>query len=577
MRIARVVGTVLVCAAVSIAAWLGWAASAGALGYRPLTFPAATDGVRPWIGAVHVHTELSGDASGTVAEIAAAAARAGLDFVLVADHTRALGDAGRIDTAWHGSVLVISGAEISTDSGHLLAVGLRPHPFALGPSAAQALDDIDELGGSAYIAHPTGGETAWRGGWMRARGAEIASLSSALKVASTRSLLAAALLVPINREAAAARLAGGVWGGLPAWDQRTSMSAPLARPLVGLGAVDAHGPVLAGFPDYETAFRSLATMVWMPESPDPGGDARAAAATLARQLSAGRVATVLTALGSAPGLTFRAERGGGRVLEAGEMGRARGGTSTFVGDIGAAGPYRMDLLRDGAPVASVTGGPLVHETETAGTYRLQVFRTDVPGVDAPWIVTNPVYLWTDEAAVAARQMAVPPLPLPVLDADLLTSPGWAAESDIDSGSDLARSEHGLRWDLRIAEVEREDAYAALSWRPPSPVDWQGVGGLGVRLRTERSMRVSLRVWTRDDGGAEQTWERVVRADAEPPGTAVSFEAFRRIDELPGAATVGIPPLALARVSGVALVLTPQRLRPGTVASVQVEIVGTYPR
>lgn len=574
MRTARVLGTVLVCALLLAGAWLGWAATTGAFSYRPLQLGEAS-GTGPWIGAVHVHTQLSGDATGTVEEIAAAAGRAGLDFVIIADHARALGDAGRVDTAWHDDVLIVSGAEISTDAGHLLAVGLKPHPFALGPAASQAMADIEELGGDAFVAHPDGGETAWTAGWMRARGVEIASLSSALKLASTRDLLAAAMLVPINADAATARLVGDAWGGLQPWDQRTAMTAPLARPIVGVGAADAHGPVAAGFPDHETAFRALATMVWMPADARRL-DARSAAAGVLRQLAAGRTATVYTSVGSAPGLTFRASRGGVRSLDMGETGPWRVDTWTFRADLGGPGAYRLELLRDGQVVATALGEPLEARADAPGTYRLQASRTDVAGLGAPWLVTNPIYLWTDEAIAAARIVASPPVPPPPLAIDLLTEPGWAAASDVDSGSAMARAEPGLRWDLRVAEVEREGAYAALSWRPAAPLAWQSMAGLAIRLRAERSLRVSLRIWTIDESGSEQTWERVVRAGPEGLAEVAPFAAFRRID-VSGRGDYGIPAASLGAVSGVALVVTPQRLRPGSEASVTLEGLGAYGR
>ncbi|HUX15651.1 MAG TPA: PHP domain-containing protein, partial [Phycisphaerae bacterium] len=64
-----------------------------------------------YVGAFHVHSCYS-DGSGTYQEIASAAARAGLDFVVMSDHDtlrpRADGWQG-----WHDGVLVIVGTEIS--------------------------------------------------------------------------------------------------------------------------------------------------------------------------------------------------------------------------------------------------------------------------------------------------------------------------------------------------------------------------------------------------------------------------------------------------------------------------------
>ena len=72
-------------------------------------------------GAIHVHTRRS-DGTGTVEDVARAAARAGLDFVAITDH----GDATQFMDAprYIDGVLVIDGVEISTTAGHYIALGM---------------------------------------------------------------------------------------------------------------------------------------------------------------------------------------------------------------------------------------------------------------------------------------------------------------------------------------------------------------------------------------------------------------------------------------------------------------------
>jgi hypothetical protein len=74
------------------------------------------------VGAWHVHSSRS-DGSGTVEEIAAAAAGAGLDFVILTDH----GDGTRVPDPprYLHDVLIIDAVEINTDSGHLVALDLQ--------------------------------------------------------------------------------------------------------------------------------------------------------------------------------------------------------------------------------------------------------------------------------------------------------------------------------------------------------------------------------------------------------------------------------------------------------------------
>jgi len=120
-------------ALVSVAAiaWIVWIMAGDVGGYEPAVVGRGerTEGPAgvPWRGAVHVHTSLSGDARGTIQQVADAAAAAGLDFVLVSEHTRASGASGQVKEGWYGGVLVVVGEEIPTMAGHLLAIGIAPH------------------------------------------------------------------------------------------------------------------------------------------------------------------------------------------------------------------------------------------------------------------------------------------------------------------------------------------------------------------------------------------------------------------------------------------------------------------
>jgi hypothetical protein len=86
-------------------------------------------------GVYHVHSQQS-DGTGTLDEIAAAAARAGLQFVVVTDH----GDGTRepATPAYRSGVLCISGVEISTDGGHYVALSLPRTPYPLGGASGIA-------------------------------------------------------------------------------------------------------------------------------------------------------------------------------------------------------------------------------------------------------------------------------------------------------------------------------------------------------------------------------------------------------------------------------------------------------
>ena len=107
------------------------------------------DGTIP--GIIHVHTVRS-DGRGTPDEVAQAAARAGLKFVVFTDH----GDATRQPDppTYRSGVLCLDGVEISTTGGHYAAVGLGAAPYPLGGAPADVVDDVHRLGGFGIAAHP---------------------------------------------------------------------------------------------------------------------------------------------------------------------------------------------------------------------------------------------------------------------------------------------------------------------------------------------------------------------------------------------------------------------------------------
>ena len=102
-------------------------------------------------GAFHVHTTRS-DGTGTMEEVAAAAARAGLQFVVFTDH----GDATRPPESprYLSGVLCLDGVEISTTGGHYAAVGLPASPYPLAGEPRDVVEDVARLGGFGVVTHP---------------------------------------------------------------------------------------------------------------------------------------------------------------------------------------------------------------------------------------------------------------------------------------------------------------------------------------------------------------------------------------------------------------------------------------
>lgn len=96
----------------------------------------------------HIHSEKSLDSYQTIAEIAAACRRAGIDGVVVCDHNISYVGAQEVD-----GVYFLPGIEISTEFGHLLGLCIEK-PVAAVNDFAEAVKRIKDANGLAVLAHP---------------------------------------------------------------------------------------------------------------------------------------------------------------------------------------------------------------------------------------------------------------------------------------------------------------------------------------------------------------------------------------------------------------------------------------
>ncbi len=151
-----------------------------------------------WRGAYHVHSTQS-DGSGTPEAIAAAAAAANLDFVILTDH----GDGTRTPARPRivDGVLLIDAVEISTDDGHYVALDLPPAPYPLAGEGRAVAEDVRRLGGMGLLAHPDSPRSslAWHDPSVAADGFEWINGDSTWRTASTTQLLTRLLAYPLNR------------------------------------------------------------------------------------------------------------------------------------------------------------------------------------------------------------------------------------------------------------------------------------------------------------------------------------------------------------------------------------------
>lgn len=102
---------------------------------------------------MHVHSEASFDGKEPVELILEQASDIGLDAVVVTDHDEIEASLEAKRKAEDHDLVGISGVEVSTKHGHLLAIGVDEMPEK-GLSYEETMKEVRELGGVAVAPHP---------------------------------------------------------------------------------------------------------------------------------------------------------------------------------------------------------------------------------------------------------------------------------------------------------------------------------------------------------------------------------------------------------------------------------------
>ena len=472
-------------------------------------------------GALHIHS-VGSDGSGTVAEIAAAARRAGLDFVVLTDH----GDGTRqpAPPAYRSGVLCLDGVEISTDGGHYLALGLPRSAYPLGGDAAGVVEDVARLGGLGIVAHPASPkpDLRWRDWSLPVDGVEWLNADSEWRDEGLADLAAAALGYGFRGPQSLARILDRPAAALAQWDARTA-----GRRVVGLAGTDAHARVPIGigvghdgrgfdlpFPGYETLFRTFSVRVELRRA--WSGDPRADAAALLDAVRAGRVYTVIDALGELAHFRYRA-RSGEAIIE---MGERVGGTEPVALEISTGGPPGREivLIGQGRTVARSREAAfrfVVPPGVAPAAYRVEVALDGAPGTPpVPWVVSNAIYVGGERGpAVEAR-----PGPVAV---DALTAPGrWRAERSNDSDASVEQVGDEVRLRYRLGAGPGRFAAAAYDLDagsiPPG-------GSLVFEAVASRSLRASVQLRSAGGDGRDLRWSRSFHAGVAPAPVRVDLD------------------------------------------------------
>lgn len=526
---------------------------------QPLPTPAAGLAA-PVRGAVHIHTHRS-DGSGTVEDVAAAAARAGLNFVIVTDH----GDGTRnpVPPVIQSNVLVIDAVEISTWGGHVVALGLPKTPYPLAGEARDVIADIARLGGFSIVAHPVNDKPSaqWVEWTAPFDGMEWLNLDSEWRDEPWTALARVVLAYPFRHVESLGLLLDRSDVAMTRWDVLTRR-----RRVVAVAGADAHARV--GFnaeepfrrgmsvpvPGYEALFRTFS--IALPRVA-LSGDAAADAQSVVSEIREGRLFSSVDALGARPAFTFTATSGphrasGGEVLPI-------GGAVMLHVAVQAPPSARIVLFKDGEPAKETIGTSLEYEGgHQPGVYRVEVMLPHVAGQSpVPWIVSNPIYVGYPATAppVPGRGGAKESVPI--------YSDGPAAGFTVEHSPtaqatfDVVKSVGGTQLEMRYAlsGAASDSPYAALVI-PAGPA-LRDHTRVTFMARADRPMRASVQLRVPGGPAGSQRWQRSVYVDETPREITVFFD-----ETTPVGATVTRRP-ALDQVQSLLFVIDTVNTPPGT--------------
>ena len=532
---------------------------------RRLLLEALADGTIA--GVIHIHTSRS-DGSLAPDEIAAAAARAGLQFIVFTDH----GDGTRKPDApaYRSGVLCLDGVEISTTGGHYIALDLPPAPYPLGGEARDVVEDVRRLGGFGIVAHPDSPkpELRWREWDAPFDGIEMVNPDTGWRVQAQRAgwrpglrLLSALVDYPFRPAETIT--------GLLAEDVTLSArwaAAAERRPVVTVVGADAHArlalrnsdPGDGGFalplPGYEPSFRVLSVRV---RSGRPlSGNADVDAGDVIRAIRAGHLHSTIDGIATPGALEFTATHSSGTAREGDEL-QPHGPVTLHV-RTNAPPPFTSSIW-NGATIVSgnhhdaefsvtVPDAPAAYWVEIRSTGRSR---------DLPWVRSNAIYV-RGPVAPAAEELRLPaPSGQPIFDGT--TTDGWSVEHDptsvaaLDLAPGVGRNELRLRFGL--SNQLTPTPAVALSYATPAGL--AGHSAIALTVRAERPMRVSVQLRVPGKGSEWDRWHRSMFVGVSDEDRTLPLSDFRPVGSLQPTA------LPLETVRSIMFVIDPVNTKRGT--------------
>lgn len=350
------------------------------------------------VGNLHLHT-IASDGTGTHDEVALAAVRAGLDFIVYTDHnTWVDGVEGWYqDPASGRRLLRLMGQEINDQDlepelNHMLCHFVSHDLNGVAHDPQRLIDTAMQSGGLTFLAHPlerpglrAASETYPWISWdiCGYTGIELWNAMTDVKW-RLRSLWFRAVLGAFVPNWV---LSAPFPEVLAKWDDLLADG----RPVVAIGGSDAHamsfslGPLTRTVYPYEFLFSAVNTHIILPEP--LASDVTAAKRQIHQALSAGHCFVGNSQVVSPRGFKF--------VGVSGTQEAMMGDTITLDGSldlqVSSPHPAYMRLIKDGRCIAEAFDQSLAWHGHQPGVYRVEAYRR-YWGELRGWVFTNPIYV-----------------------------------------------------------------------------------------------------------------------------------------------------------------------------------------
>ncbi len=346
-----------------------------------------------YAGNVHIHSTYS-DGSGTVEEIAGAAQRAGLDFIVITDHETLKGYLDKKE-GWHKDTLVLFGMELNKEDHHYLAFDLQEEISSQGLSPQGVINLVNNQGGFGFIAHPfeKGSPMVWGGrnfpwkDWnvQGFKGIEIWNYSSQWRDYATNYFKALYMIYghkKSHKNSPCSR-------SLKKWDELLSRGFRV----LALGSSDAHAVIAKKGPwkpvifPYEDLFKGVNVHLFLKEpfSGEKERDKR----LVFQALGAGHFFMANDQAHPSRGFHFTAKNQKEYALPGDPINFC----NETILDINSPSPRSIiRIIKDGQVVSRARSKNLIFKVLKRGAFRVEIYYRPLLGKPRPWIYSNPVFV-----------------------------------------------------------------------------------------------------------------------------------------------------------------------------------------